>query len=170
METSTDRTQAYAIKLPAQQSSGELRVGWRSFPVNLIDISWNAITVDLPLATAKRLRLNSKATVLYQGNLWHTRIADKATRNGNRAVLSMCLAENDDPRVQKLKKNKQSSTPVYGEQALSSDPVALAVLIVGFLSMMLIMMNTGSDGSGTSFTRAIEGFFRDIKTTFSNYL
>ncbi len=169
METSSDRTQPYPIKLPSQHSSGELRVGWRSFPVNLIDISWNAITVDLPLGTAKRLRLNSKATVLYQGNYWHTRIVEKATRNGNRAILSMCLAENDDPRVQRLKNKKQSLAPVYGEQALSSDPVALAVLIVGFLSMMLIMMNTGSDGSGTSLTRAIEGFFRDIKTTFSSY-
>lgn len=106
METSSDRTQPYPIKLPSQHSSGELRVGWRSFPVNLIDISWNAITVDLPLGTAKRLRLNSKATVLYQGNYWHTRIVEKATRNGNRAILSMCLAENDDPRVQRLKNKK----------------------------------------------------------------
>ncbi len=81
----------------------------------------------------------------------------------------MCLAENDDPRVQRLKNKKTVFGSRVRRTGFKLRSSGLAVLIVGFLSMMLIMMNTGSDGSGTSLTRAIEGFFRDIKTTFSSY-
>ncbi len=167
MSSTVDRAQPYPIKLPSQQAAGELHVGWRSYPVQVIDISWQAVTVAIPPKASKRIRLNSHATVWYQGNAWRS-IADKpCRRESGQTLLQLTLADQTDPRLLRMKRASKANTTICGEQNVNSDPLVIAVLIIGVIIAFLIMPGWGDElGTSQTIPTAFQEFFKAVGGVF----
>lgn len=167
-QTTIDRAQPYLIRLPARQSAGELHIGWRSYPVTVLDISWQAITVALPSSAIRRVKLHSKAIVWHQGNQYPAVVSKPCQKENGVATLSLMISDTDDPRLKKIQRAMRRGDATCGEQRLNADPVVVAVALIGCLVAFLVMPGWGESlGTSTTVTEAITGLLTELADFFT---
>jgi hypothetical protein len=167
MSTDIDRTQPYAIRLPTSQSSGEMRVGWRSYKVQVVDISWQSITVSLPSSIASRLRLNSVATVWHQGTSWRTTINHPTRGENGTTSLSLSLMECDS-QVHKLKKNFDRAV-ACGETRVGTDPLVFGIALFSLIVAAMVLPGFGDEmGTSDMMTKLITDMCKNTTKFFTD--
>ena len=167
-QTTIDRAQPYPIRLPARQSAGELHIGWRSYPVTVLDISWQAINVALPKSAIRRVKLHRRVTVWHQGNQYQAVASQPCQKENGVTTLSLTISDVDDPRLKKIQRAMRSCDTKCGEQRIHTDPVVVAVALIGCLVAFLVMPGWGESlGTSTTVTEALTGFMTGIAEFFT---
>lgn len=170
MDSYVDRSQPYPIRVPVGQSAGELHVGWRSYPINVVDISWQTITIAVTKKIAARIRHHSKATVWNQGNQWLVIVEGHPQQHENGLVtLSLNLADREDPRLKQIQRSTRGASVQIGTQRMGTDPVVVAVMIIGILIALLVTPGWGEQwGTSVPLTKAITELFSSFFSLFTN--
>ncbi len=130
MSYEQDRTAAYRCVIAPENSDAELRVGAKSFHVNLVDCSREGFTVRIPSTVLKRVRNKPNLRLEYRGELWEVRIDGEFIETGDTANLSLTRTR-DLTRV-RMPSGFQFS---FGQMfSLQQDPTFLLALMLAFLA------------------------------------
>jgi hypothetical protein len=141
-----DTSPAYRCKVSSGNSHASLQLGWKSYPVQVFEMSRDSFSVRVPVAIAKRVSIGSKPKLLYQEMLWQVLCTQKWPGENQLIDLEFQqLAELTPPKV--------ASQLVGGAarqvQAIPRDSTLTVALVAALILMVLIMPAWGGQW-GTS--------------------
>ncbi len=168
MSETIDRSQPYHIRIPSDQSSAELHVGWRSYHVSVRETSWADISLTLPASRAKLLKLKAECKLYHQGSTWRAYIAEIVNSPDGMASVTLIRAEEVEA-ASKPKRDRRMGAKPPTEHRMASDPLILAIGVFGFLAAMLILPGWGDElGTSEPLTTGIVDFLKNVTGLFRN--
>lgn len=138
-------TTAYSFSIDAADASALLRVGRRTFPVQVANFSWAGFTVSAPRKWASRFKAGTSGTLSHQGT--KHKISILGPTHFEDGIVHVSLARQDG--------NPQPHRTSYGSAKSVSrnvnqgDPVLTVALGLCILLLILAMPGWG-DSWGTS--------------------
>lgn len=127
---------AYRCIVSSGNSHASLQLGWKSYPVQVFEMSRDSFSVRVPVAIAKRVSIGSKPKLLYQEMLWQVLCTQKWA--GENQLVDM-----EFQQVAELTPPKVVSQPFGAAarqvQAIPRDSTLTVASCVALILMVLIM-------------------------------
>ncbi len=132
-----DATPSYRCKVSLGNSRGSLRLGWKRFRVDILEMSRDSFSVRVPSSLAKKIVVGGTTKLLYQEMLWSVRCTHKWIGESNQVdVEFQQLAELTPPKMRKAPHSGNARQVAAIGQTDSTLPVAM---IGAFIIAVLIL-------------------------------
>ena len=150
----TDTSPSYRCKVSSANSLASLRLGWKSYPVQVFEMSRDSFSVRVPEAIAKRVSVGSKPKLFYQEMLWRVLCTQKWVGEND-------LVDLEFQQVAELTPPKIVSSPVGGSagrvHAIQRDSSLTVATGVALILTVLIMPAWGGQwGTSDAICTAIQ--------------
>lgn len=150
----TNATPSYRCKVSNANSVAFLRLGWKSYPVQVFEMSRDSFSVRVPEAIARRVAVGSKPKLFYQEMLWRVLCTQKWVGENQDVALEF-------QQVAELTPLKVVSNPMSGTagqvQAIQRDSSLMVAGGVALILMILIMPAWGGQwGTSDAICTAIQ--------------
>lgn len=142
-----DATPSYRCKVSLGNSRGSLRMGWKRFNVDILELSRDSFSVRVPSSLAKNIVVGSTSKLFYQDMLWSVLCTHKWIGQSNQVdVEFQQLAELTPPKMRKA--------PLCGNARQvaaigQTDPTLPVAMLGAFILTVLILPAWGGQW-GTS--------------------
>jgi len=141
-----DTSPSYRCKVSSENSRASLKLGWKTYPVQVFEISRDSFSVRVPLAIAKRVSIGSEPKLLYQEMLWKVLCTQKWVGENQLVELEFQqVAELTPPKVV----FQSVGATARQVQAIPRDNTLAVATVVAFILMVLILPAWGGQW-GTS--------------------
>ncbi len=136
---------SYRCKVNADHKSATLSIGWKSFPVEVEEVSRDLFSIVASEQAAKRLGIGRTGKLTYDGIAWEVACARKFLCDGD---VSRGIGIELD-KVAELTQLTLPKTPWWHRKsnqvrAINADPVIPVAMLVAFLVAVLIMPRSGN--------------------------
>jgi hypothetical protein len=147
-----EATPSYRCKVSKSNSRATLRLGWRRFRVEVIEMSRDSFFVSVPSSLARRISVGTKTKFHYQEMLWSVLCSHKWIGNSDKVELEFQqLAELTPPRVANQKMwgtSKQVRT-------LSDSTLPVAVTAGMIVAILILPAWGGAWGTSDAICSAV---------------
>lgn len=149
-----DTSPSYRCKVSSSNSRASLKLGWKSYPVQVFEMSRDSFSVRVPEVIANRVSIGSKPKLLYQEMLWQVLCTQKWI--GENKLVDM-----EFHQVAELTPPKLVSQRVGGAarpiQAIPHDSTLTVATGVALILMVLIMPAWGGQwGTSDAICNAVQ--------------
>jgi hypothetical protein len=149
-----DTSPSYRCKVSSGNSRALLKLGWKTYPVQVFEMSRDSFSVRVPVPIANRVSIGSKPKLLYQEMLWQVLCTQKWVSEDK-------LVDLEFQQVAELTPPKLVSQPVGGAarqvQAIPRDSTLTVASGVALILMVLIMPAWGGQwGTSDAICNAVQ--------------
>jgi hypothetical protein len=146
MAEQTHFTTAYSFSIDAADAFAVLRVGRRTFRVQVADLSWAGFTVSVPKKWASRFKAGTSGTLSHQGTKHPISILGSTHFEDGTVHVSLAR-QDENPRLPRTSYGSAKSGPSNVNQG---DPVLTVASGLCILLLILALPGWG-DSWGTSY-------------------
>ena len=140
-----DATPSYRCKVNSGNARATLRLGWRRFTVEVIELSRDSFCIRVPQRLARKIAVGTKSKLFYQDMLWSVLCSHKWIGDSNKVDLEFQqLAELTPVKVPK------SSYLTTTRQVRTLSDSTLPVAVTGGLILAILVMPAWGGEWGTS--------------------
>ncbi len=148
---------AYRCTVVPECSEGQLKAGWYSFPVRVIDTSREAFTLEVKPQAFRRLKEGARATLDFNDEMWEVECTAVFQLANGQYSVSMARVK-DLTKIRGPRASLSSMLPVPNPTA---DPVLPLALLVAFLFACVALPGMGDRlGTAPKIRSAIQGAWR----------
>ncbi len=157
---------AYSFSIDAAEAFAVLRVGRRSFRVQVADFSWAGFTVSVPKKWSRCFKAGTPGTLSHQGTKHPISILGTTTSAEGNVHVSLARSDGN-PKPQRNSYGSSKATPRNVNQG---DPTLTAASGLCILLLILAMPGWG-DSWGTSyyFTDGLNSIGRTLYQMFRSF-
>ncbi len=128
----------FCFQTPAEQALGLLRIGRRSFSVEVSGYSWAGYTIHVPPKTAQRLRSGTTGRLSHAGSTYEVSCGSQEQLDGK--VVQVELLRELDPEEVRRQKRKRAAVHAPAAHTLSQRDPVLSFATWMFLIMLLMIL------------------------------
>ena len=164
-----DSTQSYRCKVTDGNTLGTLRLGRRSFKVDILEMSRDSFSVRMPASIAKKVAVGSKSRLFYQEMLWSVRCTNKWIGRAN--LVDLEFQQLDELTQPKLKRGPVLSNSKQVGVRGQSDPVLPVAMIGAFILCIMIMPAWGGHwGTSDAICAAVSNTWTAVRELVTGIL